>query len=465
MTASANGAGPAGPVTHRRPRWRWLAVGLAVAGLAVATGWLGVSEHGLATARSSLARTTAALQQRHTAVARTRRARTADSATLASRKASVRSAQAALVASNQQLADDGQSVAQAGQDLTDLQGCLLGVDGAYGALTGGGDLPAAVTALDNSSGDCLAADGGAASGLAYPFDFPDPFVLTVGETYYAYGTNAAAGNIQIVTSTDLAHWSPVGDALPQLPSWAAPGGGTWAPSVLQLGGTFVLYFSAVYGTANEQCIGAAVSSSPTGPFVDASSFPIVCQLAQGGSIDPSPFVDPAGGLFLDWKSQGANGQAPTIWAQPMAGTGTQLGGNGPTAVLGPSQSWEHGWTEAPDMFWLGGQRYLFYAGSDWKTASYGIGVAECSGPLGPCHKPLDHPIFSSQGIIAGPGGASAFTDVDGHPWIAFAAWLTGEVGFPHSRVLFLRPLEVVDGVPAVCPSPATTAAPPPAQCP
>ncbi|HEX4081846.1 MAG TPA: glycoside hydrolase family 43 protein, partial [Acidimicrobiales bacterium] len=359
----------------------------------------------------------------------------------------------------------GQSVARTGQALTDLQDCLLGVDGAYGALTGGDNLPGAVAALDDSSGDCLAADGGAASGLAYPFDFPDPFVLTVGDTYYAYGTNAAAGNIQIVTSTDLAHWSPVGDALPQLPSWAAPGGGTWAPSVLQLGGTFVLYFSAIYGTANEQCIGAAVSSSPTGPFVDASNFPIVCQLAQGGSIDPSPFVDPAGGLFLDWKSQGANGQAPTIWAQPMAGTGTQLTGNSPTAILGPSQSWEHGWTEAPDMFWLDGQRYLFYAGSDWKTASYGVGVGECRGPLGPCHKPLDHPIFSSQAIIAGPGGASAFTDVDGQPWIAFAAWLTGEVGFPHSRVLFLRPLEVVDGVPAVCPAPATAAAPPTGQCP
>ena len=38
------------------------------------------------------------------------------------------------------------------------------------------------------------------SGLVYPFDFPDPSVILVGQTYYAYATNSVAGNIQIITS-------------------------------------------------------------------------------------------------------------------------------------------------------------------------------------------------------------------------------------------------------------------------
>ena len=52
------------------------------------------------------------------------------------------------------------------------------------------------------------------SGLVYPFDFPDPDVILVGQTYYAYATNSVAGNIQIIDSTDLTHWTAVGNALP-----------------------------------------------------------------------------------------------------------------------------------------------------------------------------------------------------------------------------------------------------------
>ena len=71
-------------------------------------------------------------------------------------------------------------------------------------------------------------------------------MLNVGETYYAYATNSAAGNIQIITvartsSTGVRSATPS----PHLPAWAAPGA-TWAPSVLQVGDSFVLYYSADY---------------------------------------------------------------------------------------------------------------------------------------------------------------------------------------------------------------------------
>ncbi len=439
-------------MTARRSGWRIAGALLSVAALGLSATWVVTSEVSLQRTRTALARATARLDGQHREARLAQRSLTTASGQLSRQRAAVRSVEGAAGATGQDVTTTDGAIAQQAQVLGQLQGCLSGVAGAYGSLTAG-DLPTALSALDGSSSACLSVDGGRASGLVYPFDFPDPFVLSVNGTYYAYGTNSAAGNIQAISSTDLTDWTPVGDALPELPSWAAPGGGVWAPSVLQLGGTFVMYFSAVFATANEQCIGAATSSSPTGPFVDPAAFPIVCQLADGGSIDPSPFVDPAGGLYLDWKSQGANSQLPTIWAQQLAGTGTQLAAGGPAAILGPSQAWEHGWTEAPDMFWLDGQRYLFYSGSDWKTATYGIGVADCSGPLGPCSKPVDRPVLASGGVVAGPGGASAFTDVDGQPWVAFAAWLTGQVGYPHSRVLFLRPLQVVGGVPEVCTAP------------
>jgi len=350
-----------------------------------------------------------------------------------------------LTAAASQLSQDNSSAFYQGLDLETLHSCLNGVTAAYTQLAGG-SLPGAISAITSASAPCLSVEGGAGAGLVYPFDFPDPSVLDVGGTYYAYATNSAAGNVQIITSTDLVHWSAVGDALPHLPAWAAAGA-TWAPSVLQVGGTFVMYFSAGYATSGEQCISEAVATQPEGPFIDSSMFPIVCQLGLGGSIDPSPYVGPDGTIYLDWKSEGEGAQLPTLWAQPLDPTGTQVVGAGPSPLLQPSQSWEQGVVEAPDMVSIAGQTDLFYAGASWQGTNYAIGLATCTGPLGPCAKPLAQPFFASQGNVVGPGGPSVFTDSQGRLWIAFASWLPDQVGFPHSRVLFLRQLTVVDGMP------------------
>ena len=64
----------------------------------------------------------------------------------------------------------------------------------------------------------------------YGGDFPDPYV-TAGPAgrYYAYSTQLGQMNVPMMTSTDLATWTPPVDALPRLPSWAA-WGHTWAPA-------------------------------------------------------------------------------------------------------------------------------------------------------------------------------------------------------------------------------------------
>jgi hypothetical protein len=105
--------------------------------------------------------------------------------------------------------------------------------------------------------------------------------------------------------------------------------------------------------------------------------------------------------------------------------------------------------EAPDLV-LSGTRYLlFYSGNNWDSANYAVGVATCSGPLGPCTEPWTQPILSSNAGALGPGGESVFTNSSGSPWIAFHAWLPGDVGYPHSRELFLRPLDLSGTEPVV----------------
>src|SRR5438552_7083130 len=61
-------------------------------------------------------------------------------------------------------------------------------------------------------------------------DFPDPGAVYAGGSYYAFATNGNAQNVQAARSADLAHWTALPDALPNLPSWAYAGR-TWAPDV------------------------------------------------------------------------------------------------------------------------------------------------------------------------------------------------------------------------------------------
>jgi beta-xylosidase len=337
-----------------------------------------------------------------------------------------------------------------GLDIGVLHTCLGGVQNALTQISAHNNT-AAADDVSSVSGACLALRGGLSSGLVYPFDFPDPFVLHVGSTYVAYGTNSVEGNIQIIESTDLVHWAVVGNALPSLPTWATPGD-TWAPAVLPIGGQYVLYYSTVATATGQQCISEATAPTPEGPFADTSAGPMVCQTNLGGSIDPSPFVDLNGTPYLLWKSIGVDGRSDSIWSQQLNPAGTSVVGAGPTVMLAPTQGWEDHNVEAPDLILLSGRYFLFYSGNSWTGASYAVGVATCAGPLGPCAKPSSQPILASGSHMAGPGGESVFADSAGHFWIAFHAWAPGAVGYPNSRALYIRPLSFATAFPVVEPA-------------
>jgi beta-xylosidase len=270
-------------------------------------------------------------------------------------------------------------------------------------------------------------------------DFPDPFVLRLGDVYYAYGTNVGHMNIPVMSSTDLAVWRPIGDALPQLPAWAAAGRNlTWAPSVIELGGQWVLYYTARDAALGLQCVGRAVASGPTGPFVDSSTEPFVCQPELGGSIDPSPFVDGDGSVYLLWKSDGNCCKLPVgLYGQRLSADGGALVGD--RALLLPKdQQWEGDIVEAPSMWLDGGVYYLFYSANWYKSARYAVGYGICSTPLGPCSKPGTAPVLSSAGTAAGTGGQSLVQDQRGNTWMAYHAGTAPNVSDRTGGVRSLR---------------------------
>lgn len=289
------------------------------------------------------------------------------------------------------------------------------------------------------------------SAPARPGDFPDPFVLKVGTRYYAYSTQVLFVNVPVVQSTDLKSWSSMGEALPKLPSWAT-WGHTWAPSVLPIGGRYVLYYSVRQTSSGRQCISRAVSSSPAGPFTDSSTKPLICQLSRAGSIDPSPFIDANGRPHLVWKSEdNALGNPTRLWTQPLGPDGLSLAGT-PTSVLRATQTWQAGIIEGPSMLYRRGTYFLFYGANRWDTSSAAIGYATCSGPAGPCtNRAQSGPWLRSHDGGRGPSGPEVFTDVNGKPRLAYHAWVNG-VGYDDpdaARALWLEFMSFSDLVPTL----------------
>jgi beta-xylosidase len=300
-------------------------------------------------------------------------------------------------------------------------------------------------------------------------NFPDPFVMRHGNEFLAYATNANEGraNVPMASSSNLADWTLVRDgdrlhdAMPDLAPWAREGF-TWAPEVLATDSGFILYFTAKDRRSNLQCIGAATSSDPRGPFVSQATEPLVCQRDLGGTIDAAPFRDADGQLYLYYKNDGNAVRKPTdIFAQRMSPDGLSMVG-APVALLRNDREWEAHVIEAPTMVRQGDDYVMFFSANHfgWEThqrlSPYSMGYARCEGPMGPCTDAANNPILYSYnsrqaGCLSGPGHTSVF-DAGGRQFIAFHGW-SATPGCRRmdggSRYLYVAPLGWRDGVPQI----------------
>lgn len=279
-------------------------------------------------------------------------------------------------------------------------------------------------------------------------DYADPFVLAQGETLYLYTTNTEDENVPVLASAAGAIGAPLGDALPDLPGWTEPGR-VWAPSVLELDEGYVLYFTSEDTASGLQCVGAAASDDPRGPFVDTSDGPLVCQRDLGGTIDASPFLDPDGNAWLLYKNDGNCCDLLTrIWSQRLSPDGLSVEGD-PASLVETSEDWEGPLVEGPSMVPAAdGGHWLFYSANWWDSADYAVGAARCASPTGPCTK-VDGPWLATHADVSGPGGSEAFVDARGTRWMIYHAWVGDQVGYDEGggRALFALPLDVSGDLP------------------
>jgi hypothetical protein len=340
------------------------------------------------------------------------------------------------------------------QNLLLLTQCLDGIKVADGAIAQG-DTQGTIAALKGVTTVCeqtlqIIAPSDNAD---FPFDFADPSVIYGNDTkYYAYATNAAAGNVQVLSSQDLKKWTLVGGTLDHLPGWAAIGN-TWAPSVFQTNGTYYMYYAAgLASSPTKHCISVATSSHPDGGFVDTSAAPLMCDLDKGGVIDPAPFVSSDGSVYLLWKSEGetpqGGGGSALLWSRKLGADFKSFDGDA-HAILGVDRAWEGRTVEGPSMAEAGGKFYLFYSGNRFDTGNYAEGWAVCDAPIGPCVKPANNILLQSHDAIAGPGGGEVFVAPGGQLFIAYHAWTAPYIGYLYKRQLHVDKLNVVGGAPQV----------------
>ncbi|MGJ7442161.1 glycoside hydrolase family 43 protein [Aquipuribacter sp. MA13-6] len=279
-------------------------------------------------------------------------------------------------------------------------------------------------------------------------DFPDPDVLEVDGTYYAYATNHGRTNVRVATSTDLVEWDLLqGDALPTLPSWVVPGK-TWAPEVTRRAdGTFVMWATATSFSASLQCIAVATSQDPLGPFEVQGGGMLLCPEDTGGAIDASTFVDDDGTTYLLWKNDGnCCGFDTWLYAAPLAEDLLSLAGD-PVPLLRQDLAWEGDLVEAPTLIEREGRYVLLYSANGYYGEQYATGYATADAVAGPWTKHPE-PLLSTDladGELIGPGGQDVVVAPDGSDVLVFHSW-DDAITY---RGMHVAPLDWVDGEPVV----------------
>ncbi|EYE98363.1 glycoside hydrolase family 43 protein [Aspergillus ruber CBS 135680] len=190
-------------------------------------------------------------------------------------------------------------------------------------------------------------------------------------------------------------------------------------------GRFVLYYSGeLKDWKRHHCVGVAVTNntSPLGPYVPQNT-PLVCPLDQGGAIDPSPFKDIDGKLYIVYKVDGnsignggrCNNSKPPFKSVPIMLQ--ELEKNGTTPIGDPVQIFEHDddedgeLVESPNLIRTAkGIYYLFYSSHCFISPEYDVKYATSPFLRGPYTRAKREFLRTGDFDLDGPGGATVSQD-------------------------------------------------------
>src|SRR4051812_7852237 len=225
--------------------------------------------------------------------------------------------------------------------------------------------------------------------------FADPSVIRGKDGWwYSYGTSdplkegeGTVHRIPIARSSDLVHWSHVGDAFStaSLPTWAAPNASIWAPDIRYVDGQYRMYYvvteTEVTAEPNDNAIGMATAPTPTGPWTDSGA-PVAGPRRGGGgeagnflwTFDPSAVTDTDGSQWLFYGSYYGG-----IHVAPLSRDGRMV--TGPSRMVAIDNKFEGAYVVRHGGYW-----YLFASTANCcagPTTGYSVQVGRSEDLRGP----------------------------------------------------------------------------------
>lgn len=225
-----------------------------------------------------------------------------------------------------------------------------------------------------------AAGSARAGNPVFPGWYADPEATIFGDKYWIYPTYSAPFDEQVhldaFSSPDLVHWTKHPRILDTARvKWARRA--LWAPSIVQQGSRYFLFFGANDVHAGEVGgIGVAVANHPEGPFRDYLGKPLVGTIENGAQpIDQFVFHDADGKYYLIYGG----------WSHCNIArlkddfTGFLPFPDGRTFQEITPQNY----VEGPFMFRRGGKYYFMWSEGGWAGPDYCVAYAVADSPLGP----------------------------------------------------------------------------------
>lgn len=311
--------------------------------------------------------------------------------------------------------------------------------------------------------------------------YPDPAVLRVGKDFYfVSSTFAWFPGLPVFHSTDLVHWTQIGNAIdrPGMLDFGRLGlsRAVFAPTLSYRDGLFYLLNTCVDCKGNY----LITTKDPKGPWSDPVWLPSV----EG--IDPYLFFDDDGGALIVF-----NGEPPgpaeypghrAIWAIAYdIQAGKTIGERKLLLDKGVDPAAKPIWPEGPHILKKDGWYYLIAAEGGTAEGHSQVALRSRSA-WGPYTPYANNPILTQRGLpkdrplpITSAGHANLVDTPDGKWWATFLAVRPyGDDLYNTGRETFLLPVEWKDGWPVILEKgktvpyvhakpdlPATTPAPPP----
>ncbi len=215
----------------------------------------------------------------------------------------------------------------------------------------------------------------------FPGWYADPEGIIFGNNYWIYPTYSAPYNQQVFmdafSSPDLVNWTKHSRIIDTTSiGWAKKA--MWAPSIIEKGGKYYLFFGANDIQSDQELggIGVAVADKPEGPYKDPLGKPLIGKFYNGAQpIDQFVFKDKDGQHYLiygGWRHCNIAKLNDDFTGFVPYEDGTIF-----------KEITPQGYVEGPFMFIRGGKYYFMWSEGGWTGPNYSVAYAVADSPFGP----------------------------------------------------------------------------------